>query len=240
MTLKNRIICLVFILSYTPFGSFVLFSQDNGQDFQAQRNVMMRSIIETQSVQEASILEAFSSVPRHLFLPEIVRDMAYHDITVPLGTGAVLPAPSTYVEILASSDIDEDSKILIIGSAAGYFTGLVQTITENVYLFEEQLENVPNTASVFNELGYSDIVIRDLLDQTAWREFAPYTHIFVHGSIDRIPWFLLNLLTDRQGRIIAPLQAGSGFQLIISFQRSGRRQSIQAVSQGFFPSITLP
>lgn len=62
-------------------------------DFTQARETMFREQIAARGVRDARVLEAPSSVPRHEFVPESGRDMAYADRPLPLGHGQTISQP---------------------------------------------------------------------------------------------------------------------------------------------------
>ena len=63
-------------------------------------------LIETmqdRGITDLAVLEAFSRVPRHAFVPEAVRHRAYDDAPVPIGFGQTASQPSLqamYMQLL--------------------------------------------------------------------------------------------------------------------------------------------
>ena len=65
-------------------------SSDDDDREAARRREMVASQIESRGVKDPCVLRAMRRVPRHLFVPDGLRDEAYRDGPLPLG---VLSAP---------------------------------------------------------------------------------------------------------------------------------------------------
>jgi len=63
------------------------------EDWEARAERMVLSQIEARGIRDERILEAFRSVPRHLFVPEGLRKWAYDDNPLPLGNGQTISQP---------------------------------------------------------------------------------------------------------------------------------------------------
>src|SRR5258708_5285704 len=109
---------LVAYLVVARFGAGLLFS---GEDpFSAQRERMVREQIEGRGIRNAEILRVMRSTPRHLFVPENVREYAYSDRPLPIGLGQTISQPyivALMTELLAAGKTDG---VLEIGTGSGY------------------------------------------------------------------------------------------------------------------------
>src|SRR5437867_4240791 len=57
------------------------------------RRSMVRDQIERRGVKDPRILQAMMTVPRHLFVPEALRDRAYEDGPLSIGEGQTISQP---------------------------------------------------------------------------------------------------------------------------------------------------
>ena len=56
-------------------------------DFEKLREEMVRTQLEGRDITDTRVLEVMRQVPRHLFVPEHLRPLAYEDSPLPIGDG---------------------------------------------------------------------------------------------------------------------------------------------------------
>ncbi len=63
------------------------------QDFLTERKLMVARQLRGYGISDRRVLEAFESVPRHLFVPEEYRNAAYEDGPLPIGFEQTISQP---------------------------------------------------------------------------------------------------------------------------------------------------
>ena len=73
----------------------MVFWRDNpkGSDLDETRALMVEGQLVPRGITHEGVLEAMRSVPRHEFVPENRRSMAYHDGAMPIGLGQTISQP---------------------------------------------------------------------------------------------------------------------------------------------------
>src|SRR5688500_11640660 len=72
--------------------------------------------------------EAMLAVPRHLFVPEELRDTAYEDRPLPIGFGQTVSAPHMVAMMSTALQVKEGDKILEVGTGVGYHAAVVRAL----------------------------------------------------------------------------------------------------------------
>ncbi len=83
--------------------------------------------IETDRVEEA-----FRNVERADYVPENYRDQAYQDHAVPIGDGATISAPHMVAINTELLEVEEESRVLEIGSGSGYQLAVLSELAREV------------------------------------------------------------------------------------------------------------
>ena len=83
---------------------------------------MVRQQVRAAEVLDTHILEVFSEIARHEFVPERFRELAYADMRIPLPHGECMMMPSEEGHLLQALDIRPTDRILEIGTGSGYLT----------------------------------------------------------------------------------------------------------------------
>ena len=71
------------------------------------------------------VLEAMDEIPRELFVPDRVRQMAYQDHPLPIGEGQTISAPHMVAIMCDVLDLGEGMKVLDVGTGSGYHAAVM-------------------------------------------------------------------------------------------------------------------
>ena len=92
--------------------------------------------IENRGIDHKSTLDAMLKVPRHLFVPEKLKDEAYDDNPIPIGFGQTISQPYIVAYMTAAIEPRTHHKILEIGTGSGYQAAILAEIVKEVYTIE--------------------------------------------------------------------------------------------------------
>ena len=178
------------------------------------------------------ILDAFSAVKREDFVPPELKDKAYEDTALPIGSGQTISQPYTIAVMLSELDLRKGQKVLELGSGCGYVLALiskivgnegkvfgVEIISELAKKSKENLENY-NNIKIYNKSGFQGL-----------EEEAPFDRILVSAACRELPEELLGQL--KEGGILV-LPKGPRFeQTLIVLKRKGNVFEIKKKIPGF-------
>ncbi len=71
-------------------------------------------------MRNAAVLAGMRRVPRHEFMPENVRPLAYYDRPVPIGLGQTISQPYIVALMTELAAVGRGSRVLEIGTGSGY------------------------------------------------------------------------------------------------------------------------
>ena len=184
-------------------------------DYAAARQAMVDSQLRPQGVNDPSVIEAMSLVPREKFVPDDVKPLAYIDRSIPLGEGRELAAPAVLGLLLTALAPLRGESALVVGAGTGY-SAVVMT---RLGLEVTAVESSSALAAVAKTNGVK--VIEGPLKMGS-KANAPYDLILIDGAVEYIPDELVEQLADGgrlgaaiidQGitRLIIGRRAGGGF-----------------------------
>ncbi|MFP4457428.1 MAG: protein-L-isoaspartate O-methyltransferase family protein [Clostridia bacterium] len=149
------------------------------------------------------ILKAFNEVKRENFIEGPMKRFAYRDRPLPIGENATISQPFTIAFMLDLLDLEDNMKILEIGSGCGYVLALINNITEKSKIYgveissdlAEKSENYLSDTSVriFNKDGYDGL-----------KEKEPFDRILVSAAYEEEPLHLLDQLKS-EGILVVPV-----------------------------------
>ncbi len=168
-----------------------------------KRKALVESI-KRRGIKDERVLQALLKVPRHLFVPEDLVHNAYVDAPLPIGMGQTISQPYIVALMTEALEIDENSRVLEIGTGSGYQAAILAEIAKEVYTVERIPQLLERAQKILKSLGYNNIHFK-LGDGTeGWEEFAPYDAIIVTAGAPDIPEPLVKQLKEG-GRLVIPV-----------------------------------
>jgi len=183
------------------------------------RDIMVRRQIGARGVEDERVLEAMLKVPRHLFVPNNLRERAYDDSPLPIGDGQTISQPYMVAWMTELLGLKGSDRVLEVGTGSGYQAAILCELAQEVF----SVEKYPSLASQAEErlrtLGYRNIKVRVGDGTLGWPEEAPFDGIIVTAGSPSVPQPLLEQLADG-GRLVIPV-GSSGMQMLNLIQRKG-------------------
>jgi len=199
---------------------------------------MRRRMVERdmRDVHDKRVLQAMATVPRHLFVPEYLRDQAYEDHPLPIGEGQTISQPYIVALMTQELQIKPGDKVLEIGTGSGYQAAVLSELTDSVYTIEIKEKLAQQAAQKFRRLGYAEKIKSKYGDgYIGWEEYAPFDAIMITAAVDHIPQKLIEQLKEG-GRIILPKGSPRFFQnLTVATKINGKLKERHITGVIFVP-----
>ncbi len=199
-----------------------------------RRLQMVREQLEARDIRDPRVLEAMRKVPRHLFVPESLRDEAYHDCPLPIGYGQTISQPYIVALMTQLARPRPTSRALDIGTGSGYQAAVLAELVKEVYSVEILKPLADLARARLKRLGYKNVHVRCADGYRGWPEHAPYDVIIVAAAPDHIPQPLIDQLAPG-GRLVIPV--GRFFQtlVVVTKQKDGTIQKESITPVAFVP-----
>ncbi len=224
--------CGLILVSMIGFSKDIPES-DSSDIYEEKRLAMVIDQIERRGVKDEDVLEAMRTVPRHEFMPENVRYSAYEDEPQPIGSGQTISQPYIVGLMTELLQVDENSKVLEIGTGSGYQAAVLAEICDSVYTIEIICELADRADSTLSALNYDNVVVRCGDGYRGWPDKAPFDGIIVTAAPDEIPQPLLDQLADG-GRMVIPV--GTYYQeLKLIRKQNGEIKEMNVIPVRFVP-----
>ncbi|MCZ6876834.1 MAG: protein-L-isoaspartate(D-aspartate) O-methyltransferase [Acidobacteria bacterium] len=174
------------------------------EDFAQQREKMVETQLKSRDIQSERVLEAMKKVPRHLFMPESVRQYAYIDSPVPIGEGQTISQP--YIVGLMTQTVDPKpgDRALEVGTGSGYQAAVLGELVQEVYTIEIIPDLAERAEKALAESGYDNVEVRQGDGYQGWPEKAPFDIILITAAPEEIPQPLIDQLAEG-GRLVVPV-----------------------------------
>ncbi|HYP76812.1 MAG TPA: protein-L-isoaspartate(D-aspartate) O-methyltransferase [Polyangiaceae bacterium] len=182
----------------------LIVGYDMARELDLKRKQLVERIRASTQIEDARILNAFATVPRHVFLSETQRDIAYEDRAVPLGEGQTVSQPSMIAIMLAELSCEPWHRALEIGTGSGYAAALLGQLVREVYGVEllPALAELASTNLSRSETLNVHVSLGD--GSVGLAEHAPYDRILVSAAPSEVPSALIEQLAPG-GRIAIPV-----------------------------------
>ena len=159
----------------------------------AQRERLIETM-QDRGITDLAVLQAFSRVQRHLFVPEAVRHRAYDDAPVPIGFGQTASQPSLQALYMQRLGIEHHHRILEIGTGSGYQTAVLALLGGQVYSVERIAGLSQRARRVLDDMRLSNVAIIVGDGTLGWAKYAPYDRILVAAGSPAVPQALVDQL----------------------------------------------
>lgn len=160
----------------------------------------------TPTTLSAGVLDAMRRVPRHAFVPEDLRDLAYADRPLPIGYGQTISQPYIVALMTDLLHLAPDGRALEIGTGSGYQAAILAELRQEVYTIEIVPALAEQAARRLSDLGYRTVHARQGDGYFGWPDAAPFDAIVVTAAASQIPPPLLEQLKPG-GRMVIPIGA---------------------------------
>ena len=201
--------------------------------FKKQREAMVVSQIKSRGVRDSLVLQAMREVPRHLFVFENLRNVAYTDGPLPIGEGQTISQPYIVALMTELLELKGEEKVLEIGTGSGYQAAILAEIASEVYTIEIIKTLADRAESTLKSMNYKNITVRCGDGYQGWEKEAPFDGIMVTAAPDHIPQPLVDQLKTG-AKLVIPV--GDLFQelLVVTKTEKGIKK------QGVIPVRFVP
>ncbi len=171
-------------------------------DYKSAREHLIEEL--SSQISDKRVLAAMSRVPRELFIPLKMRDYAYENRPLPIGSEQTISQPLIVALMTQSLELTDCEKVLEVGTGSGYQTAILAELANKV-VSVERLSSLADTArKTLESLGYKNIDIHIAGDALGWSEGGPYDAILVTAGAPELPHELLSQMAN-EGRMVIPI-----------------------------------
>jgi protein-L-isoaspartate(D-aspartate) O-methyltransferase len=214
-------------------------------DYDAARRALLAQI--EQDVRDTSqylnkralderVMQAMAKVPRHEFVPDDLRGLAYDNRPLPIGHGQTISQPYIVAVMTDLVEPKPGCRALEVGTGSGYQAAILGELCEKVYTIEIIEALGSGARSRLARLGYANVEVRIGDGYYGWEEHAPFDVIVVTAVASHIPPPLLKQL-KAGGLMILPVGTRFTTQQLVLVRKdaAGRITTRQILPVAFVP-----
>ena len=156
-------------------------------DHPAARSEMIATQLVRRGIRSPAVLSAMQAVPRHLFIPEQNRDLAYRDGPVAIGEGQTISQP--YIVALMSEvlQVSPGMKVLEVGTGSGYQAAVLSALGARVHSIEIRPGLSAVAAETLQKVGAGDTILHIGNGAEGMPDLAPFDRIIVTAAPADVP-----------------------------------------------------
>jgi protein-L-isoaspartate(D-aspartate) O-methyltransferase len=171
-------------------------------------------------VADQRVLTAIAEVPRDRFVPPDLREEAWENIPLPIGSGQTISQPLVVARMCELLELTGDETVLDVGTGSGYHAALLARLARHVYSIEVHGSLSRQAADNLRAAGIENVTLTVGDGSRGIPEHAPYEAINVAAAAGReIPPALAEQLAPG-GRLVAPVEDGDQ-RLVIARRTEG-------------------
>lgn len=186
-------------------------------------------------IADERVLDAMAEVPRDMFAPVAVRDHAWENRAIPIGSGQTMSQPTVVARMCELLELRGDERVLDVGTGSGYHAAVLSRLAAQIYSIERHAHLSRQAESALANAGINNVKLLIGDGGQGYPECGPYDGINVAAVSDRVPAELEEQLA-LGGRLIIPLDGASERLTLVRRTESGiERQQLEPVR--FVPLI---
>ncbi len=207
---------------------------DESAVFGRRRSDMVEDQLIRRGITDTAVLEAMGSVPRHAFVLERDRNVAYGDHPIPIGHRQTISQPYVVALMSELARVKAGSRVLDVGTGSGYQAAILASMGAEVHSIEIVEAHAQRAARIFAELEL-EIDSRCGDGRNGWPDAAPFHAILVAAAPRHVPDPLLEQL-HIGGRLILPV--GDIEQELLCIERTNQGWSRKRITSVAFVPLT--
>ncbi|MCC8180305.1 MAG: protein-L-isoaspartate(D-aspartate) O-methyltransferase [Planctomycetes bacterium] len=181
--------------------------------------MMLESDLAGRGITSVAVLDAMAAVPRHEFVTAALRNHAYDDTPLSIGSGQTISQPYIVAFMTQHLEIKPGHKVLEIGTGSGYQTAVLAQLGAEVFTIERHERLSLAAERDLDRLGYGDAVTLRVDDGTlGWPEEAPCDRIIVTAAGPKVPQPLVDQLAVN-GKMLVPVGEVRGDQQLVLVEK---------------------
>ena len=205
--------------------------------FADERARMIEWQLRRRGIEDERVLAAMGRVPRELFVPPELHDVAYADAALPIGDGQTISQPYMAALICEQLALHGSERVLDVGTGSGYQAAVLAELAAEVHTIERIPELAEQARASLAAAGYEERVHIHVGDGTRGvPECAPFAAIAVAAAALEAPPALYEQLEAR-GRLVVPVGGSDGQWLEVAVRTPEGPAVLRSVPCRFVPLV---
>ena len=178
----------------------------NEMRFATLRKAMVDSQIRPNKVIDDQVIEAFSTVPRELFVNRQMQELAYIDEDIHLSGGRFIIEAMVMARMVQALKLSPSDNVMCIGAGNGYGAAILSSLAASVIAVETRIQMVEKAQQIVAGLDIGNVAVVKSRLQDGYPSEAPYQGIIIEGGVEYVPQTMFEQLSDG-GHLVCVLRS---------------------------------
>jgi protein-L-isoaspartate(D-aspartate) O-methyltransferase len=171
------------------------------------------------AIADERVLRAIATVPRDRFVPAALREHAWDNTALGIGSGQTISQPLVVARMAELLDVHPGDRVLDVGTGSGYHAAVLATLGARVWSIERHRVLSETAAAALGDAGVTGVTLVVGDGTLGLPEHAPYDAINVAAATPRDALAPLEAQLADGGRLVAPVRHRG--QRLVRVRREG-------------------
>lgn len=173
----------------------------------------------------ANVIDAMARTPRHKFVPELYRPLAYADRPLPIGNEQTISQPYIVALMTHLARVPPNGTVLEIGTGSGYQAAILAQVASKVCTIEIIATLGERARATLREFGYTNVDVKIGDGYKGWPECGPFDAVVVTAALGHVPPALIEQLRPG-GRLVMPVGPHGRTQQLTVVEKTADGQTV--------------
>ena len=206
------------------------------ESVEARRLRMVARQLRRRGIRDQRVLQAMATVPRELFVPEDLRDLAYEDEALPIGHGQTISQPYMVARMCELLEVELGHRVLDVGTGSGYQAAVLAELGAEVYSIERLSALAEQARSSLAAAGYEQVEVHVGDGSIGLPEHAPYDRVVIAAAAPSLPRAVYDQLAP-DGRLVVPVGSARAQELQLVVRGEDGPVVVRSVPCRFVPLL---
>jgi len=163
-----------------------MFAMAGTMNFERARFNMVEQQVRPWEVLDGRVLDALTEIHRENFVPDQYRQLAFADLSIPLGHGESMLKPVVEGRVLQALMVQPEDEVLEIGTGSGFVSACLARLARQVVSLEinPELAAAARVRIAAAGIGNCQILTQDVFE---YRPTQTFDAIAVTGAMSALP-----------------------------------------------------
>ncbi|SFS17711.1 protein-L-isoaspartate(D-aspartate) O-methyltransferase [Dyella sp. OK004] len=205
-------------------------------NFEQARQNMVENQVRPWEVLDSRVLDVLSRQHREDFVAPEHRQLAFADLSLPLGHGEVMMKPVLEGRVLQALELAGTEQVLEIGTGSGFLTACLASLSAHVTSVDIHADFVAAAGQRLTQAGIGNIKLDVGEAIQAWQPTGTFDVLVVTGAVYEIPQRFLGWLKPG-GRLLAVRGESPVQQMVLLTQEGADRYREESLLETDLPYL---
>jgi protein-L-isoaspartate(D-aspartate) O-methyltransferase len=205
--------------------------------YESRRHRMISGQLQAHDSFNEKILHSFQKIPREIFVPKSLKEVAYVEGALPLSEKRKLMTPLMLAQILKRVSLQKNHTFMIVGGGSGYSAAILSPFVETIFLVESDKVLMREAQKNLEALYIENVVFSETALEEGLPQQAPFDFILLEGGVFEVPDAFFHQLRPN-GMLVTCLLSTPLRGEVTLFKREDYMVHKEKIRDGSLPLLT--